>query len=105
MPFVKAVSKAELLPGQKKCVLLGGKKIAIFNVEGEYFAVDDRCSHMKASLSEGTALKQDDRCTVECPWHGAQFDLKTGAALTLPAVKPVKSYMVQVRGDDVEIDI
>ncbi|MFV0459287.1 MAG: bifunctional 3-phenylpropionate/cinnamic acid dioxygenase ferredoxin subunit [Actinomycetales bacterium] len=66
--------------------------IAICNDEGELYAVDDTCTHSLASLSEGWI----EECRVECPLHSAEFDLKTGEALSLPAVKPVRTYRVEV---------
>lgn len=105
MPFVKAISQSEIQPGQGKCVTLEGKKIAIFNACGRFVAVDDTCTHDEASLAEGTVVEEDGKCVVECPWHGAHFDLLSGAAVTLPAVTPVKTYAVRVNGDAVEVEI
>ena len=106
MAFVKAIAKSELQPNRGRCVQLNGKNIALFFMDGEYMAIDDLCTHAEASLADGAAYKDDKgRCVVECPWHGAQFDCKTGAALTLPAVAPVKSYPTRVEGDSVEVDV
>lgn len=86
--------------------MLEGRKVGIFNADGRYYAIADVCTHEDASLSEGTVLKDDKgRCVVECPWHGSQFDLQTGAALTLPATKPVKTYAVRVEGDFIEVEL
>jgi len=106
MPYVKALAKSELAPGQARCVTLEGKRIAIFNFDGSYLAIDDNCTHADASLADGPAFKDDKgRCVVECPWHGARFDLHSGAALTLPAVTPVKNYPVRLEGDAVEVEL
>jgi 3-phenylpropionate/trans-cinnamate dioxygenase ferredoxin component len=106
MPFVKAIAKSELKPNQGRCVTLEGKQIAIFNMDGQYLAIDDLCTHADASLADGGVFKDEQgRCLVECPWHGARFDLKTGAALTLPAVTPVKTYPVREAGDALEVEI
>ena len=105
MPFIKAFAKTELQSGQGKCVTLEGKKIAIFNACGRFVAIDDTCTHDEASLAEGTVIEEDGKCTVECPWHGAHFDLFTGAALTLPAVTPVKTYAVRVEGETIEVEL
>ncbi|HYF50540.1 MAG TPA: non-heme iron oxygenase ferredoxin subunit [Planctomycetota bacterium] len=106
MAFVKALAKSELQPGQGRCVKVNDKAIALFLIEGQYYAIDELCTHADASLADGPAYKDEKgRCVVECPWHGAQFDLKTGAAVTLPAVTPVKSYPVRVEGDAIEIDV
>jgi 3-phenylpropionate/trans-cinnamate dioxygenase ferredoxin component len=105
MPYVKAIAKSELHPGQGKAVQLSGKKIALFNVEGRFVAIDDTCTHDEASLAEGTVSCENGKCIVECPWHGAHFDLSTGAALTLPAVQPVKTYPTRVEGDAIEVEV
>lgn len=103
--FVKALSKSDLQPGQGKAVELQGKKIAVFNVNGTFRAIDDTCTHDEASLAEGTIQCEGETCVVECPWHGAHFNLQTGAAVTLPAVTPVKTYAVRVEGDAIEVDV
>lgn len=73
-------------------VEINGSKVAVFKVDNEYFAIQNRCSHAEASLSEGEVYD----CKVECPLHGAEFDLKTGEALTLPATKPIAIYTTEV---------
>lgn len=105
MPFVRAIAKSELQPGQGKQLVLEDKKIALFNVNGQYHAVDDTCTHDEASLSEGAAYSEDCRCVVECPLHGSRFDLATGAALTLPAVRPVKAYPVREVDGAIEVEL
>ena len=71
--------------------------MAIFNVDGEYYAIGDTCSHEEASLAEGDVFSD----CVECPLHGSEFDLRTGKARSLPAVLPVPTYPVKVEGGDV----
>jgi 3-phenylpropionate/trans-cinnamate dioxygenase ferredoxin subunit len=75
----------------------GGHVIALANVGGEFFAVDDTCSHEEASLSEGGLTGE----ILVCPRHGARFNVKSGRVLSLPAVRSVASYAVKVDGDDV----
>jgi nitrite reductase/ring-hydroxylating ferredoxin subunit len=87
--------------GEAQPVELEGKRIAIYNVEGEFFATDDTCPHEEASLAEG--FLEDH--LIECPKHGSQFDLRSGHVLSLPAVFPVKTYAVRSSGDQIEIDI
>jgi 3-phenylpropionate/trans-cinnamate dioxygenase ferredoxin subunit len=84
----------ELPPGSSKIVDAGEFSIGVFNCGGEYFAVEDRCSHDDGPLAEG--IWEEDRCVVVCPRHGANFDLRTGQPLTLPAVEPVDTYPVRV---------
>ncbi|MEE8422315.1 MAG: non-heme iron oxygenase ferredoxin subunit [Dehalococcoidia bacterium] len=78
----------------------GGRRIALSNIGGQLYAIDDVCSHDEGPLGEGTLL--GDR--VICPRHGASFDPRTGKALTLPAVRDVATYEVTVEGSDVYID-
>lgn len=75
--------------------------IALFNVDGEFFAIDDTCTHGLSSLSEGYV----DDCEVECIWHYARFDLRTGRALCLPATVDLRTYPVKVDDDTVYVDI
>jgi 3-phenylpropionate/trans-cinnamate dioxygenase ferredoxin subunit len=69
--------------------------VAVFNVEGVLYAIDDTCTHSNASLSDGDV--DPIKCTVECPFHIAQFDLRTGKPRSLPASKPVRTHTVEVR--------
>jgi len=78
-------------------VEINGSVVAVFKVDNEYFAIQNRCSHAEASLSEGEVYD----CKVECPLHGAEFDLKTGEALTLPATKPIATYTTEVNENSV----
>lgn len=71
----------------------GEEPIAVFNVDGELFAVSDTCTHAEASLSEGFV----DGAVVECPFHFARFCLRTGRALSLPATQALRTYAVVVR--------
>jgi 3-phenylpropionate/trans-cinnamate dioxygenase ferredoxin subunit len=92
---------SELVQGKPVKVEKDGKTICVARVGDEVFAIDDTCSHADASLSEGdiTDFK------IECWLHGAEFDLRTGEALTPPAVAPVKTYAVNVDGDSVTVEI
>jgi 3-phenylpropionate/trans-cinnamate dioxygenase ferredoxin subunit len=91
---------SELTAGKPVKIEKDGRSICVARVGGEIFAVDDTCSHSDASLSEGdiTDFK------IECWLHGAEFDLRTGEALTPPAVAPIKTYSVSVDGDSVTVD-
>jgi 3-phenylpropionate/trans-cinnamate dioxygenase ferredoxin subunit len=68
--------------------------------DGEYFALQDLCSHASVSLSEGEV----EDCTVECWLHGSRFDLRTGKPTGLPATEPVATFPLEVRGDDIYVD-
>jgi 3-phenylpropionate/trans-cinnamate dioxygenase ferredoxin subunit len=80
---------------------VGGVRIALCNVNGRFYAIDDVCTHDGGPLDQGEL--QDN--LVECPRHGAKFDVTNGRATVLPAVLPVKTYRVEVDGDDVKVDV
>lgn len=80
-----------------------GRKISIVRLGDDVYAIGDTCSHGEVSLSGG--IVDADACTIECPKHGSEFDLRTGAARTLPAVRPVPSYSARVEGGRVLVDI
>ena len=101
MDKIKTLKTSELSLNSSKVISLSDKQIALFNHEGEYYALDDMCSHAEASLSEGDVYD----CKVECPLHGAEFDLKTGDAVTLPATKPVNKYKVNVEDDYIFLEM
>src|SRR5258706_6243470 len=86
--LLKIAKTKDVPPGQAAAFTIEGQKIALFNVEGTYHAIGDTCTHRGGPLSEGDV--QGTRVT--CPWHGADFDLKTGAVLGPPAQKGVPSY-------------
>jgi len=77
--------------------------IGVFNAGGELYAIEDRCSHDDGALCEGDW--DPDECVVVCPRHGANFDIRTGRALTLPAYIPVDTYPVKVVDGDVVVEL
>ena len=99
--FVKVAKADEIAPGQGKMVEVSGKKIALFNVEGSFYAIDDACTHRGGPLSEGSL----DGKQVTCPLHGAIYDVITGEVLSPPAPKVVARYNVRVEGSDIEVEI
>ena len=97
-----AVAEASAIPiGTAKQVIVGGKEIGVFNVDGEFFAMADECTHEEAFLSEGETFG----AVVECPLHGARFDVRTGKALSLPAVYPVKTYDVRIVDGQIQLRV
>jgi len=98
---VKVAKANEIEPNYCKLVEVQGKKFALFNVDGKFYAIDNTCTHRGGPLSEGD-LKGDE---VTCPWHGSRFNVKTGSVLTPPARQGVKIFPVRVTGDDVEVEI
>ncbi|HYF96229.1 MAG TPA: bifunctional 3-phenylpropionate/cinnamic acid dioxygenase ferredoxin subunit [Symbiobacteriaceae bacterium] len=103
MALHKVADVHEIPEGKRKRVLIKRRPIAVFNCNGTYYAVDDTCSHADASLAEGEFLR--DKCQVACPLHGARFDLKTGDALSLPAVTPVDTYAVTIEGTAIMVEV
>jgi nitrite reductase/ring-hydroxylating ferredoxin subunit len=101
MAFVKAATLAELPAGKAKQVTLNGKAIGLFNVGGTVYAIDDTCPHRGGPLWEGDL----EGTEVSCPWHGARFDLTSGAHLCPPASSGVAAYKVQVVGDEIQVDV
>src|SRR5512135_1376763 len=95
-PFVKVASRSEIPPGAKKLVEVDGRPIAVFNVDGSFYAIDDVCTHDGGPLAEGDLHGSE----IRCPRHGARFDVRTGQALCLPAVEPVTTHRVELLGDD-----
>jgi 3-phenylpropionate/trans-cinnamate dioxygenase ferredoxin subunit len=79
-------------PGHAARLEIDDYPIAIFNVDGEFFCLDDTCSHAQASLSDGDL--DVSRCAIECPLHGSAFDLRSGDPLSLPAVEPVHVHHI-----------
>ena len=99
--FVK-VAKISEIPDQKgTCVEVEGKSIAVFNLGGEFYAIDDTCTHQGGPLSDGAVDGEE----VECPWHGARFKVKTGEVAGPPAFEGVKHYAVRIDGGDIEIEV
>jgi len=80
---------------------VGGDAVALFNVRGTVYAIANRCTHARASLSEGTV--DPVRCTVTCPWHEGVFSLETGQVLGGPPSLPIVAYRVKLEGDTVLI--
>ena len=99
--LVTVAKTSELGPGQAKTVQVKGRTVALFNVGGTYYAIDETCTHAGGPLSEGSV----GGTTVTCPWHGAQFDLASGKALAPPAPEGVTRYPVRVEGDDIKLEI
>lgn len=94
--FTPVADVVEVPPGTAKRVYLGSDAIAIFNVGGTFYACSDRCTHGRASLSEGAI--DPATCVLTCPWHGGKFDIRTGKPLSGPPVIPVKTYKIKVDG-------
>lgn len=99
--FVKVAKSSDIAPGEGKMVQVKGQNIALFNVDGSFYAIDNACTHQGGPLSEGIL----EGTTVTCPWHRAKFDVTAGTNLTPPAYAPVKGYSIRVVGTDLEIEL
>jgi 3-phenylpropionate/trans-cinnamate dioxygenase ferredoxin component len=99
--FVKVATTDEINPGQARLIDVKGKQIAVFNISGEFFAIDNMCTHEAGPLAEGEISGHE----VTCPLHGAKFDVRTGEVLGPPAYDDVISYAVRVVGADIEVDV
>jgi 3-phenylpropionate/trans-cinnamate dioxygenase ferredoxin subunit len=93
----------ELPPCSVKIVYAGVLAIGVYNLNDEYFALEDRCSHDDGPLCEGDF--ECDEGVAICPRHGANIDIRSGRALTLPAVEPVDTFPVVVEGGMVKVDV
>lgn len=99
---VKVCKTGDIPDNSMKSFDIQGEPVLVARVNGEFFCIADTCSHAMAYLSEGELLED---CRVQCPDHGAIFDLKSGEALALPAVSPVQTYKVTVEGGNVSIEM
>ena len=99
--WVMVADLSECPPGNLLEVEAGRERIVLANVDGDIYALQNRCSHQDLPLSDGEL--EGDR--LECLYHGARFDVCTGKAVGLPAIKPVPSYDVQIRGQEIFVQI
>ena len=97
--FVRVAKVGEIPEGGVKIVRVDDLAIGVFNIGGEYYAIEDVCTHDGGPLAEGR-LEGD---VIECPRHGAKFNVRTGAVLCLPAIAPVPTYAVRIEGEEIKI--
>jgi nitrite reductase/ring-hydroxylating ferredoxin subunit len=97
----RVADRSAVSSGKSLCVQVDGRSIALFELDGTVLALDDTCTHAGGPLSEGEV----EEGGVVCPWHGAKFDLRTGAALGPPASSPVKSYPVRIQGQEIWVEL
>jgi 3-phenylpropionate/trans-cinnamate dioxygenase ferredoxin subunit len=99
--FFRLAETADVAPGQVKVYEVQGRRIALCNVEGAFYAIDDICTHDGGPLDQGEL----EGYQIECPRHGARFDVRSGRVLALPAVMPVRSYPVRVENGVVKVGL
>ena len=97
--FVTVARVGEIPEGGVKVVRFEDQPVAVFHVDGGYYAINDLCTHDGGPLAEGTLEGE----VIECPRHGAKFNVKTGAVLCLPATAPIPTYEVRVEGDEIKV--
>lgn len=97
--FVKAAGVGDLQPGQMKLLRIAGQRILLCNYNGQYYAVNEACTHENGMLSRGLLYEHE----VACPLHGATFDVRSGEVITPPAMEALTVYPVKIEGDDVMI--
>jgi 3-phenylpropionate/trans-cinnamate dioxygenase ferredoxin subunit len=94
--------RSDIAPGTVQVFEVNGRSICLANLDGEnFYAIDNLCTHDGGPLGEGRLANG----TVECPRHGARFDVRTGAVRALPAVRPVQTYPVEVEGDEIRVEV
>jgi len=97
--YVTVARVGEIPVGGVKVVRMDDQPLALFHLEGGYYAIEDLCTHDGGPLADGVL----DGDVIECPRHGARFNVKTGAVLCLPAVAPVATFAVRVQGDEIQV--
>lgn len=97
--FIKVAETSDIPAGRVKVVVVDDRRIALCNVGGQFFAIDDLCTHDGGPLDQGE-LAGD---VIECPRHGARFSIRTGKVLALPAVKPLNTYPLRVEGSEIQV--
>jgi 3-phenylpropionate/trans-cinnamate dioxygenase ferredoxin subunit len=97
--YVTVARAADVPPGERIVVEVKERYIAIFNVSGTYYAIEDVCTHDDGPLAEGELHGLE----IECPRHGARFDISTGKVLLMPATQDVQRFEVRVEGDALQI--
>ena len=97
--FVKVARVDEVPPGEMKIVEVEGQEVVLANVDGDIVAFGSECTHRGGPLGEGILMND----VVECPWHGGQFNVKTGEVVSLPPGNPIPVFQVQVEGDDIRV--
>ena len=99
--FTKAATKTELQPGEKLLVEVDDRLVILFQVGEQYFCLDDVCTHDGGTLSDGVFEGHE----IECPRHGAKFDIRCGKAMCMPATQNTASHEVKIDGDDILVKI
>ena len=98
-PYVTVCKTADIAPGTVRVFTVGDHNVAVANVDSQFYAFADVCTHDGGPLAEGDL----DDCVIACPRHGARFDIATGQVLSLPAVAPIPVYDLKLEGDEIQV--
>lgn len=99
--LIKVAEISDIPPGSSKFVEADGQLLALFNIDGTFYVLDDECPHQGAPLSDGEIIG----CVVVCPWHGWKFDVTNGKGVSPLGVPNAKTYHVIVEGNDVMVEV
>lgn len=97
--YERVADVGDIAENDKTLVTVGGKRILLCRSDGQYFAIENRCTHDDEQLVGGNIRK----CSIVCPFHGARFSLKTGRPFGPPAFEPITTYPLRIVGTDIEI--
>ena len=101
MAFTRVGLVAEVTPGTVMVCEVRDREVVVCNVGGTLYAIDNVCTHDDGSLDQGEL----EGCEIECPRHGARFDVRTGEVTAAPALLPVDTFPVRLAGDEIEVDV
>lgn len=101
MAFIQVAKVHDIPPGQVRAFEVGDEDVVLCNVGGQIYALANLCTHDDGPLGEGQLVGDE----IECPRHGARFDVRTGAVRSLPAIVPIPTFEVRVEGEDVWVDV
>ena len=97
--YVAVAKTSDIAPDTVKVFDIDGRAVGVANVAGQFYAFADVCTHDDGPVAEGEL----DGCAIECPRHGARFDVSTGAVLSMPAVTPLPVYDLKIVGDEIQV--
>ncbi len=97
--FIKSATKSEISDGEKRLIEVDDQLVILFRIGDDFFCIDDVCTHDGGTLSDG----EFSGCEIECPRHGARFDVRNGNAMCMPATQDTVAHEVKIEGDDILI--